>query len=79
MNGKDFWHYFSLKKGTLDNDYYFYDDGRILHHYDRIMKKTDIEEYVGASDISERDKQAIMEECPLEFKEKVYNMLYPED
>ena len=30
---KQIWAYLSMKKGTYDNDYYFYEDGSILHHY----------------------------------------------
>ena len=33
-----------MKKGTLDNEYYFYEDGRILHCYDRTQNKLNIEE-----------------------------------
>lgn len=30
---KQIWAYLSMKKDTYDNDYYFYEDGSILHHY----------------------------------------------
>ncbi len=31
------WAYYSTVRQNLDNDYYFYEDGTILHHYDRTM------------------------------------------
>lgn len=53
-----------MKKGTLDNEYYFYEDGRILHCYDRTQNKLNIEEYVNAKNISERERKIILENCP---------------
>ena len=52
-----------MKRGMYDNDYYFYEDGTILHHYDRTMNKLDIEEHVTPSDISESDKELILAKC----------------
>ena len=52
-NKKEIWAYLSMKKGMYDNDYYFYDDGTILHHYDRTMTKLNLESYVLPSSISD--------------------------
>ncbi len=70
-----FWAYLSMKKGMLDNDYYFYDDGKILHHYDQTMQKRDLEVYVTANDISESDKQKILEKCISECPEQIANRI----
>lgn len=63
---KQIWAYLSMKKGIYDNDYYFYEDGTILHHYDHSMTKLDIEEYVSPSNISESEKEKIMSKCKAE-------------
>lgn len=43
---EEIWAYLYMKKGTYDNDYYFYEDGTILHHYDQTITKSDLESYV---------------------------------
>ncbi|MBP3248659.1 MAG: hypothetical protein J6M36_12375 [Prevotella sp.] len=74
-NKKQIWAYYSMKKGTYDNDYYFYEDGTILHHYDRTMKKLDIEEYVSPSDISESEKEQIISKCETECNQEIVNQI----
>lgn len=73
------WAYHSMKKGTYDNDYYFYEDGTILHHYDRTMAKSDIEEYVLPSDIPDYEKEEIIakckEECSKDILEQIERIL----
>lgn len=68
---KEIWAYLSMKKGTYDNDYYFYEDGTILHHYDRTIEKRDIEEDVGPSDIPEYEKELIVLKCESECNQEV--------
>ena len=63
QNKKLIWAFHSMKKGIYDNDYYFYDDGSILHHYDRTLSKLDIEEYVSASEIPDSEKEKIISRC----------------
>lgn len=65
------WAYYSTVRQNLDNDYYFYEDGTILHHYDRTMTKWDIEEYVLPANITDNDKQKIMAKCKLECSEDI--------
>lgn len=76
---KQIWAYLSMKKGTYDNDYYFYEDGSILHHYDRTMTKLDIEAYVLPSDIPDYEKEKIItkckEECPNEIVEQMERII----
>lgn len=73
------WAYHSLVRQNLDNDYYFYEDGTILHHYDRTITKWDIEEYVLPSNISDSDKKKILSkcesECSIEIVERIKNLL----
>lgn len=76
MDKTYFWSYsFPMRKGYLDNDYYFYEDGRILHQYDRTQNKLNIEEYVNAKDISERERKIIIEKCPNEHLDKIKKIL----
>lgn len=76
MDNNYFWSYsFDMKKGILDNDYYFYDNGKILHVYDKTVSKLNIEEYVSALDILEDERQQIIENCPPEFKERIIDMI----
>ena len=74
-NKKQIWAYLSMKKGMYDNDYYFYEDGTILHHYDRSMSKLIIEEYVLSSEISDTDKEKILAKCKEECSEKIVNQV----
>lgn len=76
MDNNYFWFYsFDMKKGILDNNYYFYDNGKILHVYDKTLSKLNIEEYVSASDIPENERLQIIENCPPEFKEQIMEMI----
>lgn len=78
-NKKQIWVYHSMKKGMCDNDYYFYEDGTILHHYDRTIQKLDIEEYVLPSDIPDYEKEKIItkckEECSNDIVEQIERIL----
>ena len=40
------WTYWSLRRQNLENNYSFFEDGTILHHYDKTMKKINFEEYI---------------------------------
>ena len=66
------WKYLSMKRQLLDNDYYFYEDGSIFHHYDKTITKLNIEEYVSSEDISESDKQTILSKCKEECNNETY-------
>ena len=74
-NKEIIWTYYSIHRQNLDNDYIFYEDGTILHHYDRTITKWDIEEYVDPSDISEFDKLKIVSKCELECNQDVVNQI----
>ena len=74
------WFYLSMKKQDLDNDYFFYEDGTILHHYDRTINKRDIEEDILSKDIPEYEREKILAqcegECPNEVFERIKLILY---
>ena len=76
MDNNYFWSYsFNMKKGMLDNDYYFYENGKILHSFDKTMLKINIEEFVSASDIPENERLEMLNKCPLEYKGRIHEML----
>lgn len=76
MENHYLWAYnFPMKKGEFDNEYYFYENGKILHVYDKSKTKVNIEEFVSASDIPEHERQQIINACPDEFKERIITML----
>lgn len=64
-----------MRKGFLDDDYYFYPDGRILHSYDRTQNKLNIEEFVSAESISEEKRRVMLEACPLDKYEIIKQTL----
>ena len=72
-NKKLIWAYLSMKKGTYDNDYYFYEDGSILHRYDLSMRKYNLESYVSPESISESEKERIIEKCEKECDPDIVN------
>ena len=70
------WMYsFPMKKGIFDDDYYFYEDGGIVHCYDRTQNRLNIEETVSPSSIPEEKKNVMLKSCPEELKETIKLML----
>lgn len=74
-NKKQIWAYLSMKKGMFDNDYYFYEDGTILHRYDRSMKDYNLESYVLPSNISDSEKEKIISKCESECNQEILNQI----
>lgn len=66
----------SIPKGWLDNDYTFYEDGKIEHFYDKHETKPNITEYPTANQISDSQKNKIIEKCPEEHKKTIKTILY---
>ena len=67
------------KKGQWDNDYVFYDDGTIEHHYDLSVTKYNLVAKTTPSAICQRDKCAIIErlhECPEEWRMFIGQLLH---
>lgn len=69
------WSYVSMVRQGLDDDYYFYEDGTIIHHYDRTIQKTDIEECILPSEISDYTKGKILSKCKKECCQDVINQI----
>ena len=69
------WFYRSMKKQDLDNDYFFYEDGTILHHYDRTITKRDIEEDILSKDIPEYEREKILAQCEGECTNEVFERI----
>lgn len=71
-----YWSYsFPMRKGTLDDDYYFYEDGRILHSYDKTQTKINIEEFVSPASIDSNKKQIMLSACPYDKYETIKRIL----
>lgn len=65
----------SIPNGQLDNDYTFFEDGKIRHNYDQSIYKPNLESWLNASNISDTEKTKILKECPPEFKAKITSLL----
>ncbi|MCF0220287.1 MAG: hypothetical protein HUK14_10945 [Muribaculaceae bacterium] len=76
MNDKHIWFYsFPMRKGVLDDDYFFYEDGRILHSYDKTQTKININEFVSAETIPVDKRMIMLEACPEELKPRISKIL----
>lgn len=64
-----------MRKGILDDDYYFYEDGRILHSYDKTQSKLNIEEYVSAESIDKGKRETMLAACPESLYDTIKNIL----
>lgn len=67
-----------MKKGVLDNDYAFYEDGTIVHEYDKSIYRLEdmnLETQVSADFIQDDIKHKIIEQCPENLKERIISML----
>ncbi|KQT25889.1 hypothetical protein ASG22_04105 [Chryseobacterium sp. Leaf405] len=67
----------SMKKGMLDNDYTFYESGKIKHFYDKSQWNLNHEEWLTESEITESEKERLIIGCPEEFKDRIKKILYP--
>ena len=75
MNGSKEIVTISVPKGDLDNDYTFFEDGKIHHNYDQNATKTGLEVWISARNIPDNDKEKILKACPLQFKTKITTIL----
>ena len=75
MNGSKEIVTISVPKGDLDNDYTFFEDGKIRHNYDQSATKMGLEGWISARNIPEADKEKILKACPLQFKSKITGIL----
>ena len=65
----------SVPKGDLDNDYTFFEDGKIRHNYDQSQYKLGLEQWISAGRIESAEKERILKACPLQFKVKITAIL----
>jgi len=65
----------SVPKGELDNDYTFFEDGKIRHNYDQSVYKTGLETWITARSIPAAEKERILKECPAQHKVKIAAIL----
>jgi hypothetical protein len=65
----------SVPKGDLDNDYTFFEDGKIRHNYDQNVNKMGLEAWISARNIPENDKDKILKACPLQHKALITSLL----
>lgn len=67
-----------MKKGVLDNDYVFYEDGTIVHEYDKSsyrFEDMNLKQPMSADSIRDDVKHQIMEKCPDNLKDQIANIL----
>lgn len=66
-----------MKGGVLDDDYTLYDDGTILHEYDKhsYLGGQNLKESLTVADLSEEVKQRLLEAASDENKELVRKTL----
>ena len=67
-----------MKRGILDDDYAFYDDGTVIHEYDLSeysSEKLNLKEEVTPSNLPKHVKEKIIIRCPEELKKWVSELL----
>lgn len=65
-----------LGTSSKDNDYTLFEDGRVKRFYDENMWKYNLTEWLNAGTLSDYIKEALLEKCPEEMKEKAKKLLY---
>jgi hypothetical protein len=67
----------TMKNGILDDDYTLYDDGTILHEYDKHIYPggQDLKENLTVDDLSQHIKQRLYDAASNENKILVYKVL----
>ena len=76
MNTNYIWSYsFPMRKGILDDDYYFYENGNILHSYDKTQQKLNLEEYISADSIDIEKRKQMLAACPPEKSALIKSIL----
>ena len=66
-----------IGNGVLDNDYIFFENGKIKNEYDQSTYKYNLEEWVTPSQISDSKKEKLILKCPEKHKERITKILYP--
>lgn len=75
MNGSKEIVTISVPKGDLDNDYTFFEDGKIRHNYDQNVNKMGLEAWITPRSIADSERDKILKACPAEFKIRITALL----
>ena len=65
----------SIGGPALEDDYTFYESGKIKRFYDQNQYKLNNEEWIEAKDINDSKKKRLLEKCEEIYKEKISNLL----
>ena len=67
----------NLAKSVLDNDYTFFESGKILHFFDQSIYKPNIEHWTNGAGIDINTKNKLMAACTEEHNEAIGRILFP--
>lgn len=72
---------FTQCKGGLDDDYILYEDGTVLHEYDRSTApgNYNLKEYLEIKDLKDKIKEGLLLNASQELKDKVSKILWSKD
>ena len=65
----------SIGNGWLDDDYTFYEDGKIKRSYDKNSFSYNITDWITPNEISDNKKLKIIENCPSDKKQIIKEKL----
>ncbi len=65
----------SIPNGELDNDYTFFEDGKVRRNYDQSIYKPNLEAWLNAATLPNNDKEKILKACPAEYKSRIKTLL----
>lgn len=65
----------SIGNGIIDDDYTFFEDGRIKRVYDMDTWNYNITHFVTSNSISDSKKEKIIEKCPIHYLTFVRSVL----
>lgn len=67
-----------IREGMFDNDFTFYNDGRIKHYYDKNYFNYDNTAWVSHDQIRESEKKKILDKLDGSLKDRIERILYPD-
>ncbi len=65
----------SIPNGMFDNDYTFYENGKVKHYFDRNNFNFDNTHWINAKEIKQSDKIRILEKCNDTLKDKLKDLM----
>jgi len=60
-----------ISQGMLDNQYTFFEDGRIRHFFDENIYRPNLERWILANEIRASDKVKLLEKCSPKLKDRI--------